>query len=152
MKVARKNRNGRSNKPLESPYIEPMTRALQSLAIDGTYDQSKHTCVPEMIRSPQKNSHKPSYLQDKGLTCLIAQLGRVDTKIRYNNSLKQLLIDYEEEYKRELAASLAKSMVGNSEKSKDKGLWVKYFDNEVGAEYFYNTLTGEASWVDPDAA
>jgi hypothetical protein len=43
-------------------------------------------------------------------------------------------------------------MVGNSKKSKDKGRWVKYFDNEVGAEYFYNTLTGEASWVDPDAA
>ncbi|GMH80022.1 hypothetical protein TL16_g08367 [Triparma laevis f. inornata] len=27
--------------------------------------------------------------------------------------------------------------------------WQEYFDEEVGSKYFYNTVTGEASWVDP---
>ncbi|GMH53640.1 hypothetical protein TrRE_jg8793 [Triparma retinervis] len=27
--------------------------------------------------------------------------------------------------------------------------WVEYFDEEVGAKYYYNEITGEASWVDP---
>jgi hypothetical protein len=101
------------SKPLEPPYIEPMTRALKSLAIDATSDQSRqNNSVPQMIRSPQR-IHRP-YLQDKGLTCLAAQLGRVNDKIRYNNSRKQVLIDFEEDYKRELAASLAKSIVATT--------------------------------------
>mmetsp|Transcript_37621 Transcript_37621/g.55100 ORF Transcript_37621/g.55100 Transcript_37621/m.55100 type:complete len:351 (+) Transcript_37621:241-1293(+) len=29
------------------------------------------------------------------------------------------------------------------------GGWVEYWDEEVGASYYYNTSTGEASWVDP---
>jgi hypothetical protein len=65
--------------------------------------------------------------------------------------LRQVIADYEEEYKRELAASLAKSMVKNL-KHDVSSQWVKYYDNEVGAEYFYNTETKEASWVDPHAA
>lgn len=30
-------------------------------------------------------------------------------------------------------------------------LWVEYWDEEVEAIYYYNQLTGEASWVNPDS-
>jgi hypothetical protein len=30
-----------------------------------------------------------------------------------------------------------------------KGQWVKQYDTEVQAEYWYNNVTGEASWLDP---
>lgn len=30
--------------------------------------------------------------------------------------------------------------------------WVEYWDEEVGASYYYNTITGEASWVAPNIA
>ena len=29
------------------------------------------------------------------------------------------------------------------------GEWVEYFDEEVGAKYYYNTINGEASWIKP---
>ena len=141
-----------SSKGLKPPYIEHLEATLKSLSIDPTTYTSND--VPKMIQSPQRQSHshkQPSYFQDKGLSCLLQQLGSVNEKIRYNNSLKQALADYEEEYKRDLAASLAKSMMASTkDDTPSKGLWVKYYDDEVGAEYFYNTLTGEASWVDPD--
>ena len=31
----------------------------------------------------------------------------------------------------------------------DETEWVEFFDEEVGAKYYYNERTGEASWVDP---
>ncbi len=30
--------------------------------------------------------------------------------------------------------------------------WVEYWDEEVGASYYYNIITGEASWVGPDSS
>ena len=29
------------------------------------------------------------------------------------------------------------------------GEWNEYFDEEIGASYYYNSATGEATWVDP---
>lgn len=143
--------------PINPPYIEQIEETLKSLSMDDTANTNFE--VPKMIQSPQRHkgrSHQPSYLQDRGLTCLLKQLGRVNEKIRHNNAMKEILADYEEQYKRELAASLAKSMVASSKTSQEdtatsKGIWVKYFDESVGADFFFNSLTGEASWVDPDS-
>ena len=101
---------------------------------------------------------EPTYLHDRGLTCLLSQLGRINDQIQYNDSLKKVLADYEEENKRALAASMTKSSVSSCSKSNGEingpkvSNWKKYYDNEVGAEYFFNHQTGEASWLDPDAA
>jgi hypothetical protein len=125
-------------------YADSMSASLKSLTIQSS---PKTNVTPKMTQSPQPSSH----LQDEGLTCLLTQLRRVNDQLRHNNALRQVIADYEEEYKRELAASLAKSMVKNL-KHDVSSQWVKYYDNEVGAEYFYNTETKEASWVDPHAA
>ena len=103
-----------------------------------------------MSHSPYKEN-KSAHLNDQGLTCLFSQLARVNDQLRYNDSLKQILVDHEEEYKRNLAASLAKSLVKNKEDTPLESQWVTCYDDEVGAEYFYNQETGEASWVDPNA-
>ena len=103
-----------------------------------------------MSHSPYKEN-KSTHLNDQGLTCLLSQLARVNDQLRYNDSLKQILVDHEEEYKRNLAASLAKSLVKNKEDKLLESQWVTCYDDEVGAEYFYNQETGEASWVDPNA-
>ena len=38
---------------------------------------------------------------------------------------------------------------GDDEDEEDDSEWVEYFDDEVQSSYYYNTLTGEASWVKP---
>ena len=31
-----------------------------------------------------------------------------------------------------------------------EGHWIEYWDDEVGASYYFNSITGEASWVNPE--
>ena len=42
----------------------------------------------------------------------------------------------------------SKQKVFNEENIENQ--WVEYWDGEVGAYYYYNTITGEASWVGPN--
>ena len=128
MSPHRANPNDTSNQ-----YIESMSDALTSLDIESRSDQ-------------------PNFHQDGGLSCFMTQLKRVNNKLIYNDSSNQVFADYEEEDKREIAASLAKSMIASSD-VKDvskKSKWIKCYDDEIGAEYYYNSETGEASWVDPE--
>jgi len=138
------------------------------------------TAAPTKKRSEFYSSRKedPAYLRDDpGLACLTSQLNRINAQIRYLDYFKKSVADAEEECKREMAASLAKSLVASSSDKEDDGRsgrshssiqsnsftaptaypktstnfdqWVKCWDAEVGAEYFYNNATGEASWLDP---
>ena len=35
-------------------------------------------------------------------------------------------------------------------KEEEEEEWIEYWDEEVGASYYYNAMTGEASWVGPN--
>ena len=135
----------------QDQFIQSMSQKLQSLTIqDPTLTNDLPACGPaKTSHSPYKE--KSTNLNDQGLTCLLSQLARVNEQLRYNDSLKKVLVDYEEEYKRDLAASLAKSLVKKKDDKPVESRWVTCYDDEVGAEYFYNEETGEASWVDPNA-
>ncbi len=37
----------------------------------------------------------------------------------------------------------------NAATKEEQEQWVEYWDEEVGANYYYNILTGEATWVAP---
>jgi hypothetical protein len=126
-------------------------------------------------KSPPADPHRasaqeePAYLRDDaGLACLTAQLGRINAQARYLEFFKKNVADAEEACKRDLAASLANSLVGlsvnktgssqsksnsvdqpNQDSADNLNQWIKCWDAEVGAEYFYNNITGEASWFDP---
>ncbi|KAL3783750.1 hypothetical protein HJC23_004869 [Cyclotella cryptica] len=138
-------------------FEEPQMReSFQSLKIQDT----NQTGAASKLRKDSINSDY-SCKYDRGLTCLLSQLARINEQIQYNNSLKKVLADYDEENKRDLAASLAKSTVASGSKccksdgeTKDSKTsnWTKYYDTAVEAEYFFNHQSGEASWLDPDAA
>jgi hypothetical protein len=124
------------------------TAAVASLSKSTPTDREKHAQQPLHYHHPNQ-SVQSSNLHDEGLSCLLSQLGRTNDEIRRNDLLKKRFAEVEKEHKRELTASLAKSLFSTDSKSEETYQWVKQWDQEVGAEYFYNTETGEASWVDP---
>lgn len=112
---------------------------------------------------PPTREEEPSYLRDDpGLACLTSQLGRVNAQLRFLDNLKKRVADAEEQSKQDLAASRAKSFVSSSSLN-DTGrnhssqttspthqdAWERKWDSEVEAEYWFNSVTGEASWLDP---
>ena len=110
---------------------------------------------------PPTREEEPSYLRDDpGLACLTSQLGRVNAQLRFLDKFKKSVAVAEEHCKRDLAASRAKSLAssslndnGKSHSSQTKpahqDAWVRKWDEEVEAEYWFNAVTGEASWLDP---
>ncbi|KAL9182144.1 hypothetical protein ACHAXT_012796 [Thalassiosira profunda] len=98
---------------------------------------------------------------DPGLACLRSQLGQIDAQIRCLEEFKERVVAAEEACLRELearkkppatetGAGVAKSKSSNE--SDAMSAWVKKWDSEIGAEYFYNEVTGEASWLPPPSA
>lgn len=137
---------------------------------DGIEYQTPANTFAAFASTHPDTNRPPSSLGDPGLACILSQLGRVNAQIRYHDYFKTQVLDTEEQYKRELAASLATSLVSSSPNignematNHDTGVnrkqdantnsqsdqWVKCYDDEVGSEYYYNLQTGEASWVDP---
>ena len=113
----------------------------------------------------EREKEEPAYMRDNaGLTCLMSQLGRINAQMQYLECFKKRVADAEVECKRDLAASLEKSQAGSSVKgarssranfpggpddASHSDCWVKCWDAEVGADYYYNNATGEASWLVP---
>lgn len=126
----------------------PVTASLAESLSSLTLDSDKRREKPDYRTKPT---------QDGGLACLLSQLGRINNQIRHNDAIRKVLSDYVDEYNLQAQALLTKSTVDSDSRAKksDDGdgesHWVRFFDDEVGAEYYYNQETGEASWVDPDA-
>ena len=63
--------------------------------------------------------------------------------------------DYYEQYAAQNAARYADTEVVDStstgDDDSDAGGWEKHVDESTGATYYFNTATGESSWVDPEA-
>ena len=119
---------------------------------------------------PSSDAEEPAYLRnDPGLACLASQLRRIKAQIMCLERLKERVADAEERCKEDpTAATSSGGSNDSSSSSKDKapggnasattkssldqdakGQWVKQYDTEVQAEYWYNNVTGEASWLDP---
>ncbi len=47
-------------------------------------------------------------------------------------------------------SSILVAAAASTDISVDASAWEQYFDDEVGANYWYNTVSGEASWVRPE--
>jgi hypothetical protein len=144
----------------------------------GDFDQATNfkSFVTESQRGadamshPSSDAEEPAYLRnDPGLACLASQLRRINAQIMRLERLKERVADAEEWCKDDLtAATSSGGSIDSSSSSKDeapgrnasattkssldqdaKGQWVKQYDTEVQAEYWYNNVTGEASWLDP---
>ncbi|EJK63797.1 hypothetical protein THAOC_15526, partial [Thalassiosira oceanica] len=118
----------------QKPDIQPQNLAARN-APTPTPPPTNATPSPEDL---------PLYVRnDPGFRCLTDQLARVRAERRVHEDFKRRLAEAEEEEKRarrEKKASAAKKTTGG---------WVRAFDGEANAEYFYNESTGEASWLPP---
>ena len=163
---------------------EPSTPPSNAAAVLSSATKTVKKTISGQNSSSQQlpsTNQQSSYLQDPGLSCLLSQLGRINAQIQHLDYLQKCITNEEEAYKRELAATLAKTLVSsstnngqesdrsqsnlnhgtgtwspsqstthpNDDSKRQFDQWVKCWDDEVGAEYYYNAGTGEASWVDP---
>ncbi|KAL7537426.1 hypothetical protein ACHAXR_007817 [Thalassiosira sp. AJA248-18] len=146
-------------------YAMPMNPKIAPGAQPASMPRSMPTQAKRWHPSIEE---EPAYIRnDPGLACLTSQLGRINAQIMCHDYFKRSVADAEEECKRDLAASLAKSLVSSSSigdgrngreyqtsqpnylNAPSMNQWIKKWDPEVGAEYFFNIQTGEASWLDP---
>ena len=119
------------------------------------------SCTPPVPKKSQSTS-----VNDPGLACLTSQLGRINAQIRYLDQFKKNVAIAEEEREKSMeSSSSANDKSGHNENddqssqanltltsgSKENGLnqWIRSWDPQVEAEYFFNQATGEASWLDP---
>ena len=107
---------------------------------------------------PTPDAEKPAYLRkDPGLACLTLQLERTNEYIRCLGRLKKSFADAETSLEKSTVSSSSSkdqadrdpSAMTASSSDQDANQWVKCYDTEVKADYFYNHVTGEASWLDP---
>ena len=119
---------------------------------------------------------EPEYIRnDPGLACITSQLGRINAQIRYLDQFKKRVAIAEEECNEGLEAAFRKKSMESSSSANDKAghnenddqssqanltltpgskennlnQWIRSWDPQVEAEYFFNQATGEASWLDP---
>jgi hypothetical protein len=91
-------------------------------------------------------AEEPAYLcNDPGLACLTAQLKRIDAQLEELAQFKKSVADAEKQCKAVVTSSQNQDVKGDAAEQE----WVKHYDQEVQAEYWFNTVTGEASWLDP---
>ena len=91
----------------------------------------------------------PDFIRnDPGLACLLSQLDRVNQQIETHERFKQLVAQAKklEEDRKAKAENSNDSRSQNDEPTVE---WEKHWDDAVGAEYYFNPKTGEASWLPP---
>jgi hypothetical protein len=96
---------------------------------------------------------EPDFLRiNPGLACLRAQLERVNKEIESHERFKEQLAEAEKQL-RQLQESKSTSTKSAASKSNDGESeteeWETHYDDQVGAEYYYNPKTREASWLPP---
>ena len=96
------------------------------------------------------SDEEPDFIRnDPGLACLFSQLDRVNQQIESHERFKQLVAQakkLEEDRKAKAENSSKDSRSQNDEHAVE---WEKHWDDAVGAEYYFNPMTGEASWLPP---
>ena len=102
------------------------------------------------------SDEEPEFLRnDPGLACLLSQLERVNQQIEHHELFKAQVVEAEklaEEFKaKAAAASEASALLNDSQlqNTTDTDEWETHFDDAVGAEYYFNPKTGEATWLSP---
>jgi hypothetical protein len=99
-----------------------------------------------MSYSSKEEVEEPAYLRnDPGLACLTAQMQRIDAQLEALAQFKKSVADAEKQCAT-ATSSPDQDVKGDTAEQQE---WVKYYDQEVQAEYWFNTVTGEASWLDP---
>ena len=81
--------------------------------------------------------------------CLSDQRARVRAERGLFEDFKRRLAEAEEATRREADQKRAREREKEATANNTKGNWVRAFDDEANAEYFYNEVTGEASWLPP---
>jgi hypothetical protein len=115
-----------------------------------------------------RKKNRPTFATTRD-SYLASQLRRINAQITCLGMLKERVADAEERCKEDLTAATSSGGSIDSSSSKDevpggnasattttssshqdaKGRWAKQYDTEVQAEYWYNDVTAEASWLDP---
>lgn len=97
------------------------------------------------------SNEDPDFLRnDPGLASLLAQLERVNLQIAAHARYQEQVARAEQIIAaEELQAKAESSNDGKSQNTEDSNDWEKHWDDAVGAEYYFNPKTGEASWLPP---
>ena len=101
------------------------------------------------------SNEDPDFLRnDPGLASLLAQLERVNQQIAAHERFKEQKAQAEQLVAEELQAKAESPgnispNDGQSQTTDDSTDWETHWDDAVGAEYYFNPKTGEASWLPP---
>jgi len=140
---------------------QPQPTTIESNAVFHSNQASLPSCLHSRFCGENK---QPSYLNDPFLQVLLSQLEKTNASIRIHDAFQAHAADVEEKFKREFTVNIANCLVHNRDQKDDQTKrtldpnantlsdWMICYDDEVGAEYYYNKKTGEASWVDPRQA
>ncbi len=156
-----------SKKDGSSQYIpNAMLQQPQPTTFEcGTVVPNSQAGLWSCLRSPCCGMcQRPSYLNDPSLQVLLSELEKNNASIRNHEAFQAHVAEVEEQLKQEFSVRIASSSASAGDQKEDKTKrtfdqeerntntladWMICFDDEVGAEYYYNERTGEASWVDP---
>jgi hypothetical protein len=109
-----------------------------------------------MQSSTLSDEEEPEFLRnDPGLACLLAQLERVNQQIEKHELFKERVTQAEKQFAElkakaaasETSASMDDGQLSNTTTDTDE--WETHWDDAVGAWYYFNPKTGEASWLPP---
>lgn len=102
--------SGRETNPnVSKPNVRPSIAPTMSRII-----QPRRPTPSKKLFYTSAKEDPPHLRDDEGLACLTSQLGRINEQIRYLDYVKNSVGHAEEQCRRELAASLAKSLVASS--------------------------------------
>ncbi|KAL7500190.1 hypothetical protein ACHAWT_008286 [Skeletonema menzelii] len=106
---------------------------------------------PLPMQSTHSYDEEPDFLRnDPGLACLLSQLDRVNQQIHLHERFKQLKAEAEKVVEERKAKAATASLNDGQSRHTDHTIeWEKHWDDAVGAEYYFNPKTGEASWLPP---
>ena len=96
---------------------------------------------------------EPEFLRDdSGLKCLLAQLERVNLQIEKHERFKEQVAQAKkrtEEFRLEKAKAKSSQPTESETTVEPIDVWETHWDDAVGAEYYFNPRTGEATWLPP---
>jgi hypothetical protein len=96
------------------------------------------------------DEEEPEFLRnDAGLRCLVAQLERVNQQIEQHEKFKEQMNQAEKQCAEMKAKAASEASASKQNTTTDTDEWETHWDDAVGAWYYFNPRTGEASWIPP---